>query len=309
MEIRKPKIKSLPYDEWKDNDTLSKMASELNDGGTNLVLGNLDQLINWGRSNSLWSLTFATSCCGIEFMSVGCARYDFSRFGFEVTRNSPRQADLIMCAGTITNKMAPALKRLYDQMAEPKYVIAVGGCAISGGPFKDSYHVMRGIDEIIPVDVYIPGCPPRPEAIIYGMMQLQRKVKVEKFFGGVNHKQSAEERELGKSNAELIFSEKLGINPEDIKEKREAAWNEAKNPAPKPARPVVKPAAAAAVNPADASTKPAEAATTTSEPVAPKKDTIVVNQPVTQEDVEKLGKEIDQIDAASKAADETATNN
>ena len=309
MEIRKPKIKSLPYEEWKDNDTLSKMASELNDGGTNLVLGNLDQLINWGRSNSLWSLTFATSCCGIEFMSVGCARYDFSRFGFEVTRNSPRQADLIMCAGTITNKMAPALKRLYDQMAEPKYVIAVGGCAISGGPFKDSYHVMRGIDEIIPVDVYIPGCPPRPEAIIYGMMQLQRKVKIEKFFGGVNHKQSAEERELGKSNAELIFSEKLGINPEDIKEKREAAWNEAKNPAPKPARPVVKPAAAAAVKPADASAKPAEAATTTSEPVAPKKDTIVVNQPVTQEDVEKLGKEIDQIDAASKAADETATNN
>ena len=309
MEIRKPKIKSLPYDEWKDNDTLSKMASELNDGGTNLVLGNLDQLINWGRSNSLWSLTFATSCCGIEFMSVGCARYDFSRFGFEVTRNSPRQADLIMCAGTITNKMAPALKRLYDQMAEPKYVIAVGGCAISGGPFKDSYHVMRGIDEIIPVDVYIPGCPPRPEAIIYGMMQLQRKVKIEKFFGGINHKQSAEERELGKSNAELIFSEKLGITPEEIKEKREAAWNEAKNPAPKPARPVVKPAAAAAVKPADASAKPAEAATTTSEPVAPKKDTIVVNQPVTQEDVEKLGKEIDQIDAASKAADETATNN
>ena len=308
MEIRKPKIKSLPYDEWKDNDTLSKMASELNDGGTNLVLGNLDQLINWGRSNSLWSLTFATSCCGIEFMSVGCARYDFSRFGFEVTRNSPRQADLIMCAGTITNKMAPALKRLYDQMAEPKYVIAVGGCAISGGPFKDSYHVMRGIDEIIPVDVYIPGCPPRPEAIIYGMMQLQRKVKIEKFFGGVNHKQTAEERELGKSNAELIFSEKLGINPEDIKEKREAAWNEAKNPTPKPARPVVKPAAAA-VKPADASAKPAEATTTTTEPVAPKKDTIVVNQPVTQEDVEKLGKEIDQIDAASKAADETATNN
>lgn len=308
MEIRKPKIKSLPYDEWKDNDTLSKMASELNDGGTNLVLGNLDQLINWGRSNSLWSLTFATSCCGIEFMSVGCARYDFSRFGFEVTRNSPRQADLIMCAGTITNKMAPALKRLYDQMAEPKYVIAVGGCAISGGPFKDSYHVMRGIDEIIPVDVYIPGCPPRPEAIIYGMMQLQRKVKIEKFFGGVNHKQSTEERELGKSNAELIFSEKLGINPEEIKEKREAAWNEAKNPAPKPARPVVKPTAAA-VKPADVSAKPAEAATTTSEPVAPKKDTIVVNQPVTQEDVEKLGKEIDQIDAASKAADETATNN
>lgn len=306
MEIRKPKIKSLPYDEWKDNDTLSKMASELNDGGTNLVLGNLDQLINWGRSNSLWSLTFATSCCGIEFMSVGCARYDFSRFGFEVTRNSPRQADLIMCAGTITNKMAPALKRLYDQMAEPKYVIAVGGCAISGGPFKDSYHVMRGIDEIIPVDVYIPGCPPRPEAIIYGMMQLQRKVKVEKFFGGTNHKQTTEERELGKSNAELIFSEKLGISPEEIKEKREAAWDELKKPTPKPARPVVKPTAAA--KPDNAPAKPAETTTSSSEPVAPKKDTIVVNQPVTKEDVKKLGKEIDQIDAASKTSDETSTN-
>jgi NADH-quinone oxidoreductase, B subunit len=309
MEIRKPKIKSLPYEEWKDNDTLSKMASELNDGGTNLVLGNLDQLINWGRSNSLWSLTFATSCCGIEFMSVGCARYDFSRFGFEVTRNSPRQADLIMCAGTITNKMAPALKRLYDQMAEPKYVIAVGGCAISGGPFKDSYHVMRGIDEIIPVDVYIPGCPPRPEAIIYGMMQLQRKVKVEKFFGGVNHKQTAEERELGKSNSELIFEEKLGINPEEIKEKREAAWNEAKKPAPKPARPVAKPAPAA-VKSAEATEKLKEATVaSSSEIVVPKKDTIVVDQPVTKEDVEKLGKEIDQIGATGKVSDETSTNN
>jgi len=307
MEIRKPKIKSLPYNEWKDNDTLSKMASELNDGGTNLVLGNLDQLINWGRSNSLWSLTFATSCCGIEFMSVGCARYDFSRFGFEVTRNSPRQADLIMCAGTITNKMAPALKRLYDQMAEPKYVIAVGGCAISGGPFKDSYHVMRGIDEIIPVDVYIPGCPPRPEAIIYGMMQLQRKVKVEKFFGGVNHKQTSEERELGKSNSELIFDEKLGIRPEEIKEKREAAWDALKNPAPKPARPVGKPTAAA--KPADAPAKVDATVAPSTESNSPKKETIVVNQPVTKEDVEKLGKEIDQIDAASKTTDETSTNN
>ena len=189
MEVKQPHIKSIPYAEFKDNDTLEQIMNELHEGGVNVVVGSLDQAINWGRSNSLWSLTFATSCCGIEFMSVGCARYDFARFGFEVTRNSPRQADLIMCAGTITNKMAPVMRRLYDEMADPKYVIAVGGCAISGGPFKSSYHVVRGIEEIVPVDVFIPGCPPRPEAILYGMMQLQRKVKVEKFFGGANRKE------------------------------------------------------------------------------------------------------------------------
>ena len=195
--MKKPIIKSIPYEEFKDNETLEALVNELNKERTNVVVGALDDLINWGRSNSLWSLTFATSCCGIEFMSVGAARYDFARFGFEVTRNSPRQADLIMVAGTITHKMAPVLKRLYDQMADPKYVVAVGGCAISGGPFKSLYHVLNGVDKIMPVDVYIPGCPPRPEAILYGMMQLQRKVKVEKFFGGVNRKQSREEQPEG----------------------------------------------------------------------------------------------------------------
>ena len=189
MEIKKPVIKSIPYEEFKNNEYLEDMVKQLNEGGANVMLGCLDDLINWGRSNSLWPLTFATSCCGIEFMAVGAARYDFARFGFEVARASPRQADMIMGAGTITHKMAPVLKRLYDQMADPKYVVAVGGCAISGGPFKKSYHVLNGVDKILPVDVYIPGCPPRPEALLYGMMQLQRKVKLEKFFGGVNRKE------------------------------------------------------------------------------------------------------------------------
>ena len=121
----------------------------------NVAIAKLDDIINWGRSNSVWPLTFATSCCGIEFMSLGAARFDFSRFGWEVTRNSPRQADVVFCFGTIVHKMAPVLKRLYDQMSEPKYVIAVGGCAISGGPFKKSYHTVMGIDQIIPVDVYV----------------------------------------------------------------------------------------------------------------------------------------------------------
>ena len=131
MEVtKKPKIKSIPYEEFTDNETLEKLVRELNAGGANVAIGVLDDFIDWGRSNSLWPLTFATSCCGIEFMALGAARYDMARFGFEVARASPRQADMIMVCGTITNKMAPVLKRLYDQMADPKYVIAVGGCAV-----------------------------------------------------------------------------------------------------------------------------------------------------------------------------------
>ena len=167
-------IKSMAYDDFNDNESLE----ELQKSGSGVFMSTLESLMNWGRSNSVWPLTFATSCCGIEMMATGGARHDFARFGIEVYRASPRQADVIVVAGTIVRKMAPVLKRLYDQMADPKYVIAMGACAVSGGPFYyNSYSVIRGVDQVIPVDVYIPGCPPRPEALLYGVMQLQRKIK------------------------------------------------------------------------------------------------------------------------------------
>jgi len=170
------KIKSMKYEDFNDNESLELFKK----GGNGFFLSTVDSLINWGRSNSIWPLTFATSCCGIEMMAAGASKHDFARFGIEVYRASPRQADVIVIAGTIVHKMAPVLKRLYDQMADPKYVIAMGACAISGGPFyTNTYSVVRGADHIIPVDVYIPGCPPRPEALLYGVMQLQRKIKAE----------------------------------------------------------------------------------------------------------------------------------
>jgi NADH-quinone oxidoreductase subunit B len=146
--------------------------------GGGILAGAIDDVINWARSNSLWPLTFATSCCAIEMMSTAAAKYDFSRFGFEVYRATPRQADVIIIAGTIVNKMAPVLKRLYDQMADPKYVIAMGACATSGGPFfYNTYSVVKGADHVIPVDVYVAGCPPRPEALLHALITLQEKIR------------------------------------------------------------------------------------------------------------------------------------
>jgi NADH-quinone oxidoreductase subunit B len=136
----------------------------------------IEQLYNWGRRSSIWPLQFGLACCAIEMIASAASRYDLARFGAEVFRATPRQADLMIVAGTVTKKMAPQVVRLYNQMPEPKYCIAMGACAISGGPFKDGYNVLKGIDRYIPVDVHIPGCPPRPEALIHAIMTLQRKI-------------------------------------------------------------------------------------------------------------------------------------
>lgn len=145
-----------------------------------VIITSIDYILNWSRANSLWPLTFATSCCGIEMMQTVASDNDIARFGSEVFRGSPRQADLLICAGTITYKMAPVLRRLYEQMPEPKYVIAMGACTCGGGMFADtSYSVVNGIDKIIPVDIFLPMCPPRPEALLDAIRKLQQNIKKE----------------------------------------------------------------------------------------------------------------------------------
>ncbi len=145
-----------------------------------VVTTTLEQAVNWARKYSVWPLLFGLACCAIEQIGAGASRFDISRFGSEVFRGSPRQADLMIVSGRVSNKMAPALKRLYDQMQEPKWVIAMGICASAGGPFNN-YAIVQGVDKIIPVDVYAPGCPPRPEALLYALLLLQKKISSEKF--------------------------------------------------------------------------------------------------------------------------------
>lgn len=150
---------------------------------TAVTITTLDKILNWGRRNSLWPMMFGLACCAIEMICAAASRYDISRFGMEVMRPSPRQADVMLVSGTVTKKMVPQIVRLYNQMGEPKYVIAMGACASGGGPFKDGYNVVSGIDRFIPVDVYIPGCPPTPQALLHGLITLQKKVDNEPIKG------------------------------------------------------------------------------------------------------------------------------
>jgi NADH-quinone oxidoreductase subunit B len=142
----------------------------------NVFLTTVDSVYNWGRARSMWPMMFGLACCAIEMIAVQAARFDMSRFGMEIMRASPRQADLMIVSGTVTKKMVPNIVRLYNQMAEPKYVMAMGACATSGGPFKEGYNVVSGIDKFIPVDVYVPGCPPTPEALLHGALKVHEKV-------------------------------------------------------------------------------------------------------------------------------------
>ena len=149
-----------------------KLGDLLKDG---IILTSVDSVVNWTRKSSIWPLTMGLSCCAIEMMGAGASRYDLARFGQEVFRASPRQADLMIVAGTLTKKMAPVVRKIWDQMSEPKWAMAMGACSSCGGMFN-VYSVVQGVDEVLPIDVYVPGCPPRPEALIYGIMQLQKKM-------------------------------------------------------------------------------------------------------------------------------------
>jgi NADH-quinone oxidoreductase subunit B len=173
----------------------------------------VEKMVQWARRSSIWPVTFGLACCAIEMMAMSCSRYDIARFGAEVFRGSPRQSDLMIVAGRLSRKMAPALRRIYDQMPEPKWVISMGACASIGGVF-DNYALVQGVDQVVPVDVYVPGCPPRPEGLLYGILLLHKKIKGESLFDAVRRR-----------DEQLLDDKGLRLPPETIDEISEPFGN------------------------------------------------------------------------------------
>jgi NADH-quinone oxidoreductase subunit B len=185
-EILEPKARILMQEDFSDEEReriRKALNEEIRREGLEqaVMIAPMDAVVNWARLSSLWPMTFGLACCAIEMMCTGAAKFDIDRFGAGAFRATPRQSDVMLVAGTVTYKMAPRLRRLYEQMPEPKYVIAMGACVLGGGPYAlHGYHVVKGVDKLVPVDVYLPGCPPRPEALLEGLMRLQEKIRSEK---------------------------------------------------------------------------------------------------------------------------------
>lgn len=247
---------------WLDEEVKKKVWT----GPFNKAVDIVDQIYNWGRRSSIWPMQFGLACCAIEMICTGASRYDIARFGAELFRPSPRQADLMIVAGTVTKKMVPAIVRLYNQMAEPKYVLAMGACASAGGPFKEGYNVVSGIDKFLPVDVYVPGCPPTPQALLNGLITLQKKIDGQTvvaapWYQAESHDPIPEpiygpdlfdprrSREITRLSSDPASQEKLYIQiaaRAEVKHGKKEGEGESKPPAPKPSpaqsNPAAKPA-------------------------------------------------------------------